>query len=153
MADIKKVIAIRRRAVELLRPLLEAREAALKTPPSDDEKSPSPRFNDGVQWLVSAYAAEGRKLSAEDLALHELFIAFGALESNLGALVGVLFDVVDHPEYVKELEEEIAAVRKELPDLPRQALNKLWKLDSFIKESQRLRPLGIGTLPNLIIFS
>jgi cytochrome P450 len=144
-APVKKVIASRRRAVELLRPLLEAREAALKTA-VDGEK---PRFNDGVQWLVAAYEAEGRKLTAEELALHELFIAFGALESNLGALVGILFDLVDHPEHVRELEEEIAAVRKDSPNLPRQALNKLWKLDAFIKESQRIRPLGIGMFPGV----
>lgn len=147
---VKKVTATRRRAAERLQPLLEAREAAARAARNGD-KAAACRFNDGIQWLVDAYDAQGRRMTADELALHELFVAFGALESNLGALVGALFDLIDHPDVVVELEEELAAVRKESPDLPRQALNKLWKLDSFLKESQRLRPLGIGMFPSATI--
>ncbi|PGH16795.1 hypothetical protein AJ80_05110 [Polytolypa hystricis UAMH7299] len=139
---VKVVLASKRRAAELLKPVLEKRKAALREGTAGREKGSTPNFNDGVQWLLETYEAKNRKLTPEDLAHHELFAAIGAITSSVATTVGVLFDLLDHPEYLGEILQEVEEVRKEAPALPRQALNKLWKLDSFLKESQRLHSVG-----------
>lgn len=141
---VKVVLASKLRAADLLQPELEKRQAALYS--SNGEKGKSTNFTDGTQWLLELYAAQGRKLTAEALAHHQLFSAIGAIQSSVATTVGVLFDLLDNPQYLKEILREIEQVRKESPGLPRQALNKLWRLESFMKESQRLRPVGQGKI-------
>ncbi len=55
-----------------------------------------------------------------------------------------LFDLAAFPEYVEPLREEIeAAIKQE--GWTKAALDQMHKLDSFIKESQRLHPVGACT--------
>jgi hypothetical protein len=51
-----------------------------------------------------------------------------------------------HPEYTKVLREEIERISAAEPSgkLCKKTMPKLKKLDSFIKESQRINPLGSG---------
>lgn len=61
-------------------------------------------------------------------------------------LTNVLYDLAAHPEYVPALREEIKRISAEEPGgkLRKKTMPKLRKLDSFIKESQRIHPLGSG---------
>ncbi|KAF4964952.1 hypothetical protein FSARC_7179 [Fusarium sarcochroum] len=137
---VKVVLASKLRAAQLLQPELEKRQSALDD--SNQEKGKSTKFTDGNQWLLELYTAQGRKLTPEVLAHHQLFAAIGAIHTTVATIVGLLFDLLDNPQYLNEILEEIEQVRKESPSLPRQALNKLWKLESFMKESQRLHSVG-----------
>lgn len=62
------------------------------------------------------------------------------------SLTNALYDLAAHPEYAQILREEIALVTAEEPSgkLRKKTMPKLKKLDSFIKESQRVNPLGSG---------
>lgn len=51
---------------------------------------------------------------------------------------------MDHPDSLEEIRDEIEEVRKQYPSWTREALQKLWKMDSFMKESSRINPLGIA---------
>lgn len=64
-----------------------------------------------------------------------------------------LYDLACRPEYVEPLREEINEVLQEdgydvngdgSLKLKKTSMSKLRKLDSFIKESQRLSPPGLG---------
>jgi hypothetical protein len=57
-----------------------------------------------------------------------------------------LYDLAAHPEYAEVLREEIRRISAEEPGgkLRKKTMPKLRKLDSFIKESQRVNPLGSG---------
>ena len=61
-------------------------------------------------------------------------------------LTNVLYDLAAHPEYADILREEIQRISAEEPSgkLRKKTMPKLRKLDSFIKESQRVSPLGSG---------
>ena len=62
-----------------------------------------------------------------------------------------LYDLCTHPEYIQPLREEIEAVLAEgNGKFIKKSITKLWKLDSFIKESQRLSPPGLGTTTSLL---
>ena len=51
-----------------------------------------------------------------------------------------LFQMCEHPEYSPELREEVRSVIEEKQGWRKTILIKLRKLDSFIKESQRVHP-------------
>lgn len=61
-------------------------------------------------------------------------------------LTNALYDLAAHPEYVPVLREEIDRISTQEPggQLRKKTMPKLRKLDSFIKESQRIHPLGPG---------
>lgn len=58
-----------------------------------------------------------------------------------------LFDLVSHPEYINLLREEVRKVQAEDGlRWTKASIAKLRKMDSFMKESQRFRPPGLGKL-------
>ncbi|PKS11763.1 hypothetical protein jhhlp_001752 [Lomentospora prolificans] len=136
---VKTVLADRKRATELLTPVLAVRRQASKLPV---EKRP--RFNDGVQWLMEHYDAQNRKLTPEILAEHELFLAVASIHSSSAIALSVLYDLLDERnlDAKNSIIEEISTVTKEYSNWTRPAVAKLIKLDSFIKESQRLHFMG-----------
>ncbi|KAL2130490.1 hypothetical protein VTI74DRAFT_6344 [Chaetomium olivicolor] len=113
---VKKVLADRARAAEILRPILEERVAALH---ADNEKSERP--NDGIQWLVEYYHARGKeaRLTPELLAQNQLFYAMAAIHSSTAILLSVLYDLIDerHEHIKAELIDEIEQVYKEFGQL------------------------------------
>jgi cytochrome P450 len=58
----------------------------------------------------------------------------------------VVYDLIDHPEYIQLLREEIDSVWKEGDELTKAVLYMLKLMDSFMKESQRLSPVTLGGL-------
>ncbi|KAH6952460.1 cytochrome P450 [Ilyonectria sp. MPI-CAGE-AT-0026] len=65
----------------------------------------------------------------------------GKALSMAATVTQCLMDLATHPEYAPELREEIQAiVAKRNGMLDKQALTDMIKLDSFIKETQRLNP-------------
>jgi cytochrome P450 monooxygenase len=56
------------------------------------------------------------------------------------AAVHVLYDLLEHPEYIAPLREEIVESLKANGGWTLAAANSMQKLDSFLKECQRLNP-------------
>lgn len=58
-----------------------------------------------------------------------------------------VFDLVAHTEYIGPLRDEVKRVKASDGDKWTKAgIAKLVKMDSFMKESQRFRPPGLGTM-------
>jgi len=139
---VKTVLADRKRATELLTPVLATRREASRIP-----REKRPQFNDGVQWLMEHYDAQNRKLTPAILAEHELFLAVASIHSSSAIALSILYDLLDdrRQDAKKEILDEITAITNEYPSWTRPAVAKLLKLDSFMKESQRLHFMGHGT--------
>jgi cytochrome P450 len=73
---------------------------------------------------------------------------------SLEQVLHCLYDICAHPEYIGPLREEIESVLAEDNNqLTKKSMTKLRKLDSFIKESQRLSPPGLGkcnSIPHIL---
>lgn len=98
-------------------------------------------------------AAKGPDKTPEFMAYTALAISFAAIRTSSSVPTHVLYDLCAHREYIKPLREEIVTVLEEQGSLSsKAALNKLVKLDSFMKESQRFNPLSfrISPLPFII---
>ncbi|KAG6872887.1 hypothetical protein C0995_005592 [Termitomyces sp. Mi166 len=91
--------------------------------------------NDALSWLLD-HAEENQK-TVRSLTTRILVINFAAIHTTSQAFTQVLFDLAAYPSFVPALREEVETVIKE-DGYSKMSLHKMVKLDSFIKESQRL---------------
>jgi len=61
---------------------------------------------------------------------------------KLQAVTHALFDLASNPEYLKPLREEVEEVTNR-EGWTKAALDQMCKVDSFVKESQRFRPVSV----------
>ncbi len=143
---VKQVRARQRRAAELLAPIVEARTTAAAAREFDGEKggAAQPEFIDAVQWLLDHYRSKRKRLPFELMAQNQLFYAIASIHSSTLITLSVLYDLIDERNQAarRAIIEEIEQVQKEHLEWTRPAVSKLMKLDSFMKESQRLNYVG-----------
>lgn len=140
LAGPKLVLANRKRAAEVILPIYQKRLAG---------KGDGTGYSDGIQWLIAAAGA--RKKTSLELADEQLFLSIASIHSTSASTLSTLFDLADHRKYYEEILEEIRAVQKKYgTKWTKQSLSKLEKLDSFMKESQRVHPIGMGKLSNIL---
>ncbi|KAG6833858.1 hypothetical protein H0H87_011792 [Tephrocybe sp. NHM501043] len=93
------------------------------------------RPNDAISWLLDL--AQGHQRTVRDITLRILSLNFAAIHTTSMAFTQILFDLAAHPSFVPDLREEVERVINE-DGYSKVSLHKMVKLDSFIKESQRL---------------
>lgn len=90
---------------------------------------------DMVQWMVEG--AKGNDRDLDVLAMNMLFMTLAGVHTSANTTMHALFDLCAHPDLAQPLREEIQQVTDE-DGWTMAAMSRLKKLDSFIKESQRL---------------
>ncbi len=132
----KLALANRRRAAEVISPIMEKRLAG---------KGDGTGHGDGIQWLLAAGGTR-RKKSALELADEQLFLTIASIHSTSASILSILHDLADHPADRDDIVKELEAVQKTCAGgvWTKASLHKLERLDSFMKESQRVHPIGLG---------
>jgi len=132
-----KVSSALRNAQKIIIPIInqrrkEAAEAAI----SKDPNYVKP--DDFLQWMMEGaneYDGQPHKLA------HRLLIlTLAAVHTTSMATCQTLFDLCARPEYMEPLREELDEVMRKDGGFTKQTLTHLKKLDSFMRESQRLNP-------------
>lgn len=117
------------KAEQLLQPLITKREAAkgffVKTP------------DNTIDWIIEAQGG------ASDLAAVQLGMSIVALEGAAELTSNIIADLSAHPQLVKDLRAEIIQVIGQ-KGVNEQSLRQLILMDSVMKETQRIHPLGLG---------
>ncbi|KAF2195527.1 putative cytochrome P450, partial [Zopfia rhizophila CBS 207.26] len=123
-------------AKKIITPMIEdyRRLVALKEREGAEEKEKS----NLLEWMIDN--ARGNESDPGILSARLMFLSLASIHSTSSAATNALFDLCSHPEYVEPLREEITEVMGKSSDPSKQDLNKLRKLDSFLKESQRFNP-------------
>lgn len=125
----------------LLRPLIaqRRRESAAGTLVRDE------KFDNLLQFMEDA--ATGVDARPDKLAGRTLILTLASSHTTSMAACQALFQLCEYPEYIPELREEVRRVLEEDKGWRKTSLTKLRKLDSFIKESQRVHPPSIRESP------
>ena len=91
-----------------------------------------------IEWFISQY----RDIpTVQELARDQLLVTFASIYNLSNALTYIIFDLAaTAPEDVEAMRQEILDVVGENGTIDKNSLAKLRKLDSFVKESQRLAP-------------
>lgn len=117
----------------IIEPELEARRKARK-----DVVKPQ----DSLSWLDDT-----RGDREFDVARGQLFLSLAAIHTTSTVLTSIMYDLVNHPDYIDDLREEITRVLKEDGGWKKTSLYKMMLMDSCMKESQRLNVLGPSKQP------
>ncbi|EJD07466.1 cytochrome P450 [Fomitiporia mediterranea MF3/22] len=134
-----------RQAMKLLRPLLEERFRMYDENGDDWPGKPV----DMISWLIDE-ASKNEKRSVRDLTTRMLAVNFAAMHTSSSSFTHALFHLAAEPNYIPTLREEIEQVIKE-DGWSKVAMTKMWKLDSFMKESQRMNGIHLLTLNRKIM--
>ncbi|KAK7709721.1 hypothetical protein SLS63_013131 [Diaporthe eres] len=129
----------RKRTLEFIRPLIAARKKAM----AEDIDYQAP--DDMIQWILNGEKKYG-KLSVGELAEIQLFLIFAAIHTTTMTTINAFYTLAATPEIVPELRDEIRAVLMEYDGkFSTPALQKMEKLDSFLREVMRVYPLSLST--------
>ncbi|KII83967.1 hypothetical protein PLICRDRAFT_179995 [Plicaturopsis crispa FD-325 SS-3] len=99
--------------------------------------------NDAIQWILDLAPPDS---SIESMCMRILFLNFAAIHTSSMSITHVLLDLGAHPEFQEPLRQEIESVLREFGGWSKQALTKMKKMDSCIRESQRLNAIEIAPM-------
>lgn len=133
---------IRKQAMELIKPLYDERLRAINQNSSHDENG-FEKFHDTIFWVMNKRKVD-RSLKA--VVNQQLFLTLASIHTTAGTLQSILCDWLAHPEYhtdiLAEINEAIVEMKSSGGKWTQQRVAKMKKLDSFMKESTRVNPVG-----------
>jgi cytochrome P450 len=91
---------------------------------------------DILQWLMDTY--EGKCPEISFLTNQIQFVATAAVRSTAASLLNTMYDLLSFPQYQALLRQEIREAITEHGGWSLAAVENMKRLDSFIKESQRM---------------
>jgi len=125
-------------ATRILEPILKARHEEIRNAKREGREPNLP--DDSIEWFRKS--SNGRKYP-------EVFIQLGlaqvAIQTTTSQLTQCVLNLSAYPEYIEPLRKEAIRVLGK-NGLKKPALNELLLLDSFLKETQRLKPESIVTM-------
>ncbi|KAF2661050.1 cytochrome P450 monooxygenase-like protein [Lophiostoma macrostomum CBS 122681] len=125
-----------RKAKKLLVPEIKRRKASANASSAKRENSLNL-----LSWMMEIATPEESR--PQDLAHLEVVISLASIHTSQMNAVHILYDLAERPEYIAILRDEIAAnIQEDGPFLrwTKSSFSKLKKLDSFMRESQRVNP-------------
>lgn len=132
----KKVHQDLQGARDIIQPVLDERRKSKEK--AAKEGIPAPYYNDAMEWMEQT--SRGRPY---DPVAIQLTFSIVAIHTTSDMVTQAIYDLCGREELVKELREEIISVLPE-EGWKKTALNKLHLMDSFLKESQRVKPINIS---------
>jgi len=133
-----------RQEMEFIRPMVEERFAKMEEFGENWDDKP----NDMLMWLMSE--AKGVERSLEGLARRLLVINFAAIFTTSLSFTTALYYLLSNPEYIEPLRHEVETVVAE-EGWTKAGIDKMLKIDSFLRESQRISGIGLLGLGRLAL--
>lgn len=116
----------------------------------NDDGSWTPDSEEDFNVLAwSAETAKGRDRDPETLAHLQVLLALASVHTTLLRMVNVLYDLMANPEYFDDLRAEIKSISEGGWD--KSSYSQLQKLDSVLRESQRMSPPTILGMKRLFM--
>ncbi|KAK0493209.1 cytochrome P450 [Armillaria luteobubalina] len=106
--------------------------------------------NDLLLWLIDVTKGQSERRTVKDLIVRILGLNFAAIHMTSMTVTIMLFALAAHPEYIQILRDEVeTAITAE--GTTKAAMGKMHKLDSFVKETQRLYGgFGVSSMLRLV---
>ncbi|OCK87132.1 cytochrome P450 [Cenococcum geophilum 1.58] len=122
-----------------LGPVFEQRRMTLASRSGKWEEKP----NDVIQGIIKAAPPN---TSLYNLCIRILYLDFSAIHTTTISITHALHNLATHTEFQDPIRDEIECVLRNSGGWTKQALKDMRKLDSSLKESQRLHPVTTATL-------
>ncbi|KAG7001340.1 ent-kaurene oxidase [Physcia stellaris] len=132
------------RAKQLIGPIVKERR---KTESQAGHLQEKP--NDVLQWMMDAATEDEGK--PDKLAHQQLNMTLASVNTTTAAITHALLDLCAYPEYLATLREEVDGVYDNEGRWEKSTLDKLEKMDSFLKESQRCNSFILFSLIRVVM--
>ncbi|KAI0334069.1 cytochrome P450 [Cubamyces sp. BRFM 1775] len=130
-----------RRAAAQIRPVIEERRQKMAEYGEDWADKP----NDMLQWIIEEAGDNESRRSAEAIIRRLFVLNFAAIHTSALGITQAVYHLSEHPEWQDELRQEVERVTAE-DGWTFEAMAKMWKVDSFMRESLRYNGIGLGSL-------
>ncbi|KAI0827308.1 cytochrome P450 [Trametes gibbosa] len=127
---VSNVSASIRQAVPYLAPVIDERRRLME--------------QHGDDWADKP-ATASRDFSTKAIIQRMLVINFAAIHTSSSSITHAIYHLAERPELLKDLREEIEPLVKE-EGWTKGTMGKMWRLDSFLRESQRQNGINIISL-------
>ncbi|KAF4341565.1 ent-kaurene oxidase [Fusarium beomiforme] len=97
---------------------------------------------DILSWVIEA--ARGEEKEVDNIAQRMLILSLASIHTTAMTMTHAMYDLCARPEYFAPLREEVKGVVGS-GEWDKTSLNRLHRLDSFLKESQRFNPIFLLT--------
>ncbi|KAJ3478571.1 hypothetical protein NLI96_g9660 [Meripilus lineatus] len=124
------------RGIKHLGPIIKERREKMAEYGDDWEGKP----NDMLMWIMEA--AEGAEQEVPAIVQRILAINFAAIHTSSMSFAHALYHLAQNPQYILPLREEVEKVVAE-EGWTKNAMQKMRKVDSFLRECQRHHSLGL----------
>jgi len=133
-----------RKTSEYIEPIIQERLQKLQELGDDWPDKP----DDYLMWLIEEAHKVGR---GADLVVQGMLVSnFAAIHTSSHSITHSLYNLAAKPQYMQPLREEVEAVIHE-HGWTKVGMGKMWKLDSFMRESQRLAGIsGISVMRKVL---
>ncbi|KAH6720215.1 cytochrome P450 [Leptodontidium sp. MPI-SDFR-AT-0119] len=131
-----------REEVKLARALITPEVNRRRKELAENAGKPRRKVLDSVDWFTAA--AKGQDF---DYANGELSLAMASIHTTTNTLGFAICDLLENPEYIPLLREEIKRVIEEDGKWEKSTLFKMKLMDSVLKESMRLHPQSLVNMP------
>jgi len=125
-----------RRAVKHLAATVEHRRQQFDECGTMDDDQP----NDLLQWLMEG--SEDSQRNVNNIASRVLAVNFAAIHTSSNSFTHALYNLAANPQYIQDLRDEVEPIIKE-EGWSKVSVGKMHKLDSFMKETQRIHGVGL----------
>ncbi|PYH37644.1 cytochrome P450 [Aspergillus neoniger CBS 115656] len=126
------------RAKRILLPYIRYRKQIYAERRDEIQRKGKSKFPDVLQYLIEA--AKGKDAEPLRLASMVLALSLASNHTTAMALTETLYDLCAYPEYQDELRQEVLDALEVNGGWEKTTLLRMRKLDSFMKESQRMNP-------------
>ncbi|KAJ3478574.1 hypothetical protein NLI96_g9659 [Meripilus lineatus] len=127
------------RGIKHLGPIIKERFEKMAEYGDDWEGKP----NDMLMWIMEVAEGEEREIPA--LVQRILAINFAAIHTSSMSFAHALYHLAQNPEYALPLRQEVESVVAE-EGWTKNAMQKMRKVDSFLRECQRYHSLGLVSM-------
>ncbi|KAI0329481.1 cytochrome P450 [Cubamyces sp. BRFM 1775] len=128
-----------RRALPILKPMMDERRRMMEK--FGDSWADKP--NDMIQWIMDEGLSRGN--TDKEMVQRVLLVNFAAIHTSSNSITHAIYHLAERPEYLVTLREEIEPIIQE-EGWTKNAMARMWKLDSFMREAQRVNGINIISL-------
>ena len=129
-----KLLKMKQRIANFLIPVIQERQRTQRANPNAEKQK------DVLQYMIDMAGTE-KEADPSNMAVRYIFTIIGSVHSVVAAATDTIYELIERPEYIQPLLEEVdQALRETGGEWGKDFASKLLKMDSFMKETQRVKP-------------
>ena len=125
---------MKQKIANYLIPVIRERQRSQRANPNVEKRK------DVLQYMIDMAQTE-KETDPTNMAVRYIFTIIGSVHSVVAAATDTIYELIERPEYIQPLLEEVDQALKETGgEWGKDFASKLMKMDSFMKETQRVKP-------------